>query len=159
MGDVFPGVSETEWNRARAYINDVAPLLGLRHWKFELHRTPADDPEVFAMIGCTIGRDYGNVYLGVKWGTLSPGDKRETLIHELLHAALMEYETFNAAAIGKLAGHGALEAIEAMLNETLERTVERIATGIAPMLPPYPVEPAKRPARRAKRKRARKAKR
>lgn len=120
-------------DEAELYIKSLAQAMGLGGWTFKVDEEVSTDGTL-AEIECVYGQRHAVVFLAKDWATMSPTDKRDTLVHELLHAHLsglmylvndlLKVAGKKAAAYGGAAWH---------LHE--EYTVEALAQAWAPMLP------------------------
>jgi hypothetical protein len=86
------------------------------------------------------GRRSATILLGEEYLKSSPADRRETLVHELLHLHFAHADELVSDSLGDLLGKSAYEVFESAHNLVMERAIDAVAVAIGDMgtipLPP-----------------------
>jgi hypothetical protein len=116
------------------YTREIADLIGLKSWQFDLSRDPAPYG-VIARVEVWGDSETCTIWIGPAFWKYGPKMQRETVVHELIHChtnPLVKY----AKAMGRSElGQQASRAFDAALDINHERTVDGIAAAVARMCP------------------------
>lgn len=91
-----------EGNRDRlgTYVREVADLMGLRDWTFELPPYPPEPTDheghrALASTEVAYGRRVATICIADDWAEWRPSKLRSTVVHELLHChfAVVQWQT------------------------------------------------------------------
>lgn len=119
------------------WVRAVQPAMQLGHWTITVEDgwREADGRES-SFAGSFI-RDYADVaslYIGDLFWTETPAQRRQTLVHELVHLHLYRLRSVHGDILATL-GQQARQIGRAVTKEAEELAVERLAAVIAPYLP------------------------
>jgi hypothetical protein len=122
------------------YVRALANTLGLTDWglSIEWHDLPADTT---ARVVMAYGRRFATIILGEEYLNSSPADRRETLVHELLHLHFAQADELVNDTLPDLLGRPSFSAFEAAHNLVMERAIDAVAVAIGDMgTIPFPPE-------------------
>lgn len=118
---------------AQRYVYQLADLMGLRGWDLKVSEE-VSSKHTLAEIETVYGQLAATVWLGEDWEDLSPEMKRDTLVHELLHAHVSRLK-YLVEDVLKAAGKKVAAIGGAAWHLEEEYTVEAMAQAWAPWLP------------------------
>lgn len=122
------------------YVRWMANELGLRDWTTTVHWNVLSDGDYQAHVECTYGRKHAIITLGKCWSGLSQEERRETIVHELLHCHL-DAITVQARSVWNALGKEAAGIAEDDHKDRIEWAVDGVAANIAKHYPlPPPLE-------------------
>jgi hypothetical protein len=113
--------------RFSAYLRRLADALKLSDWRVEIDDRPPDSGRATAEVECVYGRRYAVVRLSERFLEQSPGEQRNSLVHELIHCHL---NPAAAMALDEMGDGGA-----GHFRRMLEYAVDGLADAIAPHMP------------------------
>ena len=127
------------------YVREVADRMYLRDWTLFTSDDPESEPEGGidgehgernACIECTFGRRAASVWLNPDyWRDGAPEDRRQTVVHELIHAHMHgAREVVANATVGKYPTSTA-HTLMAIFDVQMEYAVDTLADIIAPLMP------------------------
>ena len=127
-----------DYDKIQLYIYILQDALKLQAWDIFVAQESADD-ECHASIHFTSGRRVAYICLHPEWGSRSDSDKRQDLVHELLH--VFHHDT-DDNLFQSLHASGDLSryVVSILIGQTsrdLERMVDSLTNVIAPFLPPW----------------------
>lgn len=121
---------------AARYARTVADRLGLRDWRFDVLDADAE-PGTFATVRVFDEKRHADLRLCAEWDALPAAQRRESLVHEVLHCHLR-----GVAAVAREARThlppAAADIAEAVLRVEVELAVDALAHALAPLMPAYP---------------------
>lgn len=123
----------------QGYINQVRDRMGLHHWDVFLAKEAAPKG-AYAAVHPTEGRYVSPLFVSKDWWDRSADDKRNDIVHELLHVAqraqtdVIRTGVVNAGALpGK-----SRDIVWSLFYEETERFVDHMAGVLAPLMPEFP---------------------
>lgn len=121
------------------YIREIADQIELRDWTFSLADHPDEDHETGARIDVTYGRKQAAITLGPDWETFPPEERRQHVVHELIHCHLMPIQ-WTVNSVQTSLGLTAFEVLNGCLKDNIELATDAIAGALAKHfpLPPNP---------------------
>lgn len=128
-----------EVDRADAYLADLAGRLGLSGWDVWVAAEPSKDGAL-AHVEPTEGRRVAPVHLCSDWPERGPEDKRQILVHELLHLVHRDQTDLIRSALPE-SGYlpdGAYRLLWESFRLATEVMVDHLAQVLAPFMPPWP---------------------
>lgn len=128
------------------YIRDLADRMLLRDWVFFVSDDPEDcpddgiDDERCATFRGTLGRRAGAVWINREWwASATPEERRQTAIHELIHAHEHASREIVIHAVTVYPRRTA-DVLQAIYDVQMEYAIDALADVIAPFMP-LPPEP------------------
>lgn len=123
----------------QAYINLIRDHMGLSHWDVFLAKEPAREGAC-AMVEPVEGRQVAPIFLCQGWWDRSDDDKRNDIVHELLHVLHRDQTDLIRCGLSR---SGYLpKKTRIMLwdrfSAATEVMVDHLASVIAPTMPPWP---------------------
>lgn len=113
------------------WVKMVANTLNLSDWVIKLEWDLSLEEKYLARCLVCYGRNEARIILGESFEKSSPADKRETIIHELLHCHFGPMDEFVDETIPPLIGRPAYTAWESAYDLMQERAIDAIAVSIA----------------------------
>lgn len=123
-----------ERRELNAYIRELADLMGLRDWTFDLAAQPSKS-DTYASIHCVHGQRHAKLKLCREFRTLTPAYQRATLVHELVHCHVEDADELARTLATEELGRQAAKTFERAFELALEHAVDGIAEAWAPKLP------------------------
>jgi hypothetical protein len=121
------------------WVQVVANTLGLTEWKITVVAGETSD-DVIANVVVPFGRHEARITLGPKFYESDATEKRETILHELLHCHFADLDELEHETLPQLLGKPAYTAYDNATNLALEHGIDALACAIAEMdvipLPP-----------------------
>lgn len=109
------------------YICEIAGLMGLSHWTMSVSHRPPEEGNI-ASVGMTRGRYYATIYLSDRFlDDDSPGEQRDTVVHELIHCQL--------AAVDRLAQDNIPSRLLGTFDNLVEYAIDLMAKSWSQLLP------------------------
>jgi hypothetical protein len=96
---------------------------------------PDDEDYVHASVHTHSENNIAVLQLGHKWGEVSAGERRHTLVHEMLHLATKDWDRVGSLWASRVPRQGGVALMQ--LGEASERTIDHLAFCLAPLLPQY----------------------
>jgi hypothetical protein len=132
------GLPEKE--RVLAWVRYLLVRLRCSHWSVqlaeELFKPGPDEDESSAQIHTHNENLIAMLQLGCKWADYSEGERRHTLVHEVLHLVGKEQDRIVNAWLAQLGEDAGFAMVQH--SEAYERFIDQLAFVIAPTLPAYP---------------------
>lgn len=117
------------------YIREMADLMGLRDWRFDLNYYPPTDDGAFAEIAPDDGKQSATIRFGADFPTYDREQQRAIVVHELVHCHLDLIQQQARKDLPRLLGQPAYDAFFPSFVRGIERGVEGIAQAWAVTLP------------------------
>jgi hypothetical protein len=134
---------EEEVRRVLAWCRYLLVTLRCSHWSVvladELVQKEEEEEDVVARMHSHAENQVAVLQLCHNWHTKTPGERRHTLVHELLHLVAKEPDRIANAWLTQLATKRGFAMVQ--YNEAMERMVDHLASVLAPFLPQYDAEP------------------
>ncbi len=130
-----PGLTSKQRAKLGPYVRDIADLMNLRDWTFQVMHEPIHSSAPHAATITTLyGRHFAHINFAADFATYDPEEQREIVVHELLHCS---FSSANALPprIGDILGLAAAEVLAVFLHEKVELGVDRIANAWAKTMP------------------------
>jgi hypothetical protein len=129
-------ISDVCRQKLSAYINQVAPLLGLDGWKFEIKGNP-ECKEALAEIMPTECRKTAVICFSDSFFEKDKEEQRMTVVHELLHCCfahpcdIIRMDLWETRQLSQQA----YEIMFSTFRRAMEYSVDSLATAIAQFMP------------------------
>lgn len=134
FGDHPVVLSEDERQAIQAWVDAVAPSLGLDGWRLIV--TPHEaEPDAWASSFIRDQMDEATVALATNWHELPPERLRHTLTHELLHPHFQRVTRLAEKLLENELGRRTEAVIEAAIEEAEEQAIDRLSWALARFLP------------------------
>lgn len=113
------------------YLTTLTHTLHLTHWNITIDPTPCDE-NCWADITITPNQNTATINLAPNWHTWTPKETRDTLLHELIHCHLNQ---FNELTQELTDTHPETTTINKALDYTNERITDTLTNILAPHTP------------------------
>lgn len=117
-----------------AYIREVADQLGMKDWRVELSDDRPDEASSSAQVVIAYGMKRAKIRIGENWDTDSPDERRNTIVHELVHCHIDAIEKA-FMSVRQTMGRDAYEVARDSVRDAVEWATDAIATAIDPFFP------------------------
>lgn len=135
---VWEGMSRVDFEAIKDYIGEIAEQIGLRDWDLILNTTPCEDPANRATCNPTYGQKRAMLTLCKDFATIADDDKRQVIIHELIHCHLDAIDTACRNVRNQL-GEMVYPVWAESVKDAIEWATDGIASAIACRFPPFGV--------------------
>jgi hypothetical protein len=116
------------------YVNRIAVVMGLAHWKIEVQATPSDEGNL-AEVDCVYGQCYARLFVCEQWHGLPPEIQRSTLAHELMHVHTAMIISMLHDQLDAVVSKKERRLVEAAIRLCEEHMVDAVALAWADALP------------------------
>lgn len=124
------------------YVRQVADLLGLRDWTFEVEcrEVPADGEHgVGGECRPIPGRRKAHISLFDAIWSLGAVEQRNTVVHELIHCHFAETDTYlQEMGDNRLLSRDVADILRLSIGNAVEFGVDAMTTLLAPLMPAVP---------------------
>lgn len=131
-----PRLTDEQAAAADGYIRRIADLMGMQHWDVFV-AAEAARKGVNASVEPVDGRQVAPIFLARDWWDHSPEDKRNDIVHELIHCIHRDQTDLIRVALrdsGYLPGK-AFQLLWTGFAQATEVMVDHLAGVIAPFMP------------------------
>lgn len=129
-------LTELQVAALQAWLDDAKGRVRLGHWTFVAKaEPPRGDPDAFAGQYIHDFSDTAEVKLGSSFWQQSPGERRETLAHELVHDHLYREHGFVDRELKDRLSRAEWKLVRRRLRREREVMIDHLAAVIAPLLP------------------------
>jgi hypothetical protein len=127
-------VNDAQHTAYQTYIRDLADRLLLKDWEFELKREWADD-DAYAEVSVSRDEDHFSIHITEGLAGYPPEQRREWLVHEILHAHTARAEQQIERLEELLSDNQAVKLAKQAFDDEMEIVIQRLARILAPMMP------------------------
>lgn len=133
--EVWPGMTETAFQRLRSDIGHYADHMGLRDWTLRLDRSPCPDDEDGANINLIEGRKVATISVSRRWNDFTREQQIAFVAHELIHCHFEAAAQIAMQDMAKLTGEAAFAPLRSAFVRAIEYGIDGLAMAVAPHLP------------------------
>ncbi len=133
MGQVWLGMSDELWEEVYQVVGRLMKTMNLPHWRIKLSREP-DDEDTGASIHPIDGQWVATMKLGIYWHTMTVADKRNSLVHELIHVHLQPMNDVMRLGLPVILGQPIYNTLWEPFRQQNEYAVDAISRFITEMI-------------------------
>lgn len=111
----------------QSYVREIADRMGLKDWRITIEDKPPENPNSQASIWMAYGQRLARLYLSEAFLNESPEERRDTIVHELVHLHL--------APANDIAGESMPAAVKPAYERMFEYAVDALTKCICPAIP------------------------
>lgn len=126
-------MNDAQHEALSAYIRELGDALLLRDWDLKLSRAFCDDSN-HATISLHNAKNQGEVFLGRDWLARTPEERRQTMVHELLHAHTARL-CRTMTRLQENDSRDLIEYVDAAFDNEEEIFIDTLSRILAPFLP------------------------
>ena len=127
-------VNDAQHTAYQNYIRDLTDRLLLKDWEFELKREWADD-DAYAEVSVSRDEDHFSIHITEGFAGYPPVQRREWLVHEILHAHTARAEQQIERLEELLSVNEAVKLAKQAFDDEMEIVVQRLARIIGARMP------------------------
>lgn len=116
------------------YIAVVSSMMGLGSWRIGVQVVSGEDVDYAARITCTHGQRHAIIVFDESTLSLGPVERREVVVHELVHALLGVVDEV-IETVGPALGQQAYALFDRAHEIAIEHATDDLARVIAPFMP------------------------
>lgn len=133
MSDSLPAA---EYQKVCRYFEKIGKLLAI-HWDLLVDPDYDPDPTVNARVVPTTNRHMATVHIGQGWLDLSPRDKTEVVVHELIHVMNAKVNQFVMDVVCEAMPNTAKRIAADTYDNLDEQFVDRVSFALASLVPEW----------------------
>lgn len=134
---VWDGMSQKQHRNISQYIGKMAATVGLSHWKLKLSdEFCAEDGNEDALATLTVlpGRHVGSIRLAKDFNAFSYKDKKQAIIHELLHCHQQRLLLWADDTLREALGTVPYELLMAAYRDNFEHMVDDLSVVLSRLI-------------------------
>jgi hypothetical protein len=131
---VWDGMTKKQHGNISQYVGKMAATLGLVHWKLKLADEFCEEdgnPDALATLQVMPGRHYGLIRLSKDFNTFPYDEKKQALIHELVHCHQQRLLLWADDTLREALGSVAHEILWAAYRDNFEHMVDDLSVVLA----------------------------
>lgn len=130
--------SKTRQRKLERYVEKVKPLLGIQDWEVFIAQDAPTKKGVVANCSRMKHRKVGILRFGPQFWRMPQHERKETVIHELLHCVLAQVSDVVDFQAAELLEDPVADALWASHEMASEYAIDSLSVGLAKVFPDLP---------------------